>query len=90
MRLLEKKQAGMMRILSQVMLAHALTCPRHGPPQGAISGHQNDSGTYYVVVCHHTSHGNIPGKSNGNKGWYSWGGKENETHDFSYVVVRRK
>ena len=28
----------------------------HIPP-GVIMGHQNDSGTYYMVICHHT--GNV-------------------------------
>lgn len=60
----------------------------NGPPAGAVTGHQNNTGTMYAVVCHHTSHGKIPGKSNGRTSWYSWGGKEHETKDFSYVVVK--
>jgi len=61
---------------------------KHGVPHGTVKGRQNDSGEYHMVVCH-TTHGNIPGKSNGKKGWYSYGGKELETHDFSFVVVRK-
>ncbi|KAL5252404.1 hypothetical protein ACHWQZ_G015241 [Mnemiopsis leidyi] len=57
-------------------------------PPGVVTGHQRNSGTYYMVICHHTSHGKIPGKSDGRKAWYSWGGREHETHDFSYVVVK--
>ena len=62
---------------------------RHGVPHGTVKGRQKDSGEYHMVVCHHTTHGNIPGKSNGEKGWYSYDGKELETHDFSFVVVRK-
>jgi len=68
--------------------AHVTLEKARSPPMGVVQGHQQDSGSYYMVICHHTSHGKIPGKSNGNKAWYSWGGKEHETHDFSYVVVK--
>ena len=40
-----------------------------------------------MAICH-TPHGEIPGKSNGKSAWYCYGGKEVETHDFSYVVVK--
>lgn len=66
---------------------HVVLEKSRSPPKGAVAGHQ-PNGTYYMVICHHTSHGKIPGKSNGVKGWYSWGGKEHETHDYSYVVVK--
>ena len=39
-----------------------------------------------MAVCH-TPHGEIPGKSNGKSAWYCYGGKEVESHNFSYVVV---
>lgn len=61
-------------------------------PHGALDlGRMRDGSVYFVAVCH-TPHGNIPGKAKvntpaGPKGWYSFGGKEHETRDFSYVVA---
>jgi hypothetical protein len=58
------------------------------PPNGAVkSGHQNDgAGDLYTAVAH-TDKGNIPGKAKNNSCWYPYGGKENEIHNFSYVVM---
>ena len=61
----------------------------HSAPQGSVRGHQRDSGEYHVAVCH-THHGDIPGKATVRNAWYCYGGKEIETQDFSYVVVKDK
>lgn len=61
-------------------------------PHGALDlGRMQDGSVYFVVVCH-TPHGQIPGKAKlhtptGPKAWYSFGGKEHEIRDFSYVVA---
>jgi len=57
------------------------------PPLNAIlSGHQNDgAGDLWAVVAH-TPHGDIPGKAKDNICWYPYAGKEELTHDFSWVV----
>jgi len=62
------------------------------PPFGALDlGRMNDGSVYFIVVCH-TPHGLIPGKAKlhtptGPKAWYSFGGKEHEHRDFSFVVA---
>jgi len=59
------------------------------PPQGCVaSGFQNDgAGTVWTAVAH-TNHGDIPGKAIGNNCWYSYGGKEESTNNFSYLTMR--
>jgi len=56
--------------------------PRHS----IATGHQNDAaGTLYAGVAH-TNHGDIPGKANANTCWYPYGGKEELTQNYSYVI----
>jgi len=58
-----------------------------GPPLGAIiSGHQNDGAGELWAGVAHTPHGDIPGKAKGDICWYPYAGKEELTHDFSWVV----
>jgi len=39
------------------------------------------------AVVAHTNHGDIPGKAKGNECWYPYGGREESTNYFSYIVV---
>ncbi|KAL5252405.1 hypothetical protein ACHWQZ_G015242 [Mnemiopsis leidyi] len=62
------------------------------PPPGALDlGRMMDGSVYFVVICH-TGQGQIPGKAkmntpSGPKAWYSFGGREHEHFDFSFVVA---
>jgi len=57
-------------------------------PAGAVQGFQNDgAGVVYAAVAHTEEHGNIPGKAQGTNCWYSYGGREIWTDDFSWVVA---
>jgi len=57
------------------------------PPHGLAIGHQNDgAGTVWACVAH-TNHGDIPGKAIGTTCWYPYGGREETTNNFSWVVV---
>lgn len=42
----------------------------------------------YSVLCKNTGHGDIPGKGDGKKAWYCWGGREMESNNFQFVVVK--
>jgi len=59
------------------------------PPQGSLqTGFQNDrAGALWSAVAH-TNWGDIPGKAKGGECWFSYGGKEHATNNFSYVVGR--
>jgi len=63
-----------------------LKCLHCIPASALRTGRQNDgSGDLYATVSH-TEHGNIPGKGNGKHNWYPYGGKENLSQDYSYVI----
>jgi len=57
------------------------------PPQGALQcGFQNDGAGALFAAVAHTQWGEIPGKAKGAECWFSYGGVENPTNNFSYVV----
>jgi len=57
------------------------------PQEGVRAGHQNDgAGDLWCVVAH-TNHGDIPGKGKDNTCWYPYGGREETTNNFSWVVA---
>lgn len=59
----------------------------HIAPQNSIPcGMQNDGAGIVWLAVANTPHGTIPGKAIGNTCWYSYGGKETPTNDFSYVT----
>eukprot|EP00116_Pleurobrachia_bachei_P017730 sb/3477992/ len=72
---------------------------QHPPDEKFKVGHQNDgSGPYWAVLVD-TPHGQIPGKiapargarvtkGRAGKAWYSYGGKEVETPNFSHFMGR--
>jgi len=55
-------------------------------PSSHAHGHQTDGAGDLWCAIAHTDKGNVPGKAKGNECWWPWGGKENKTHDFSWVV----
>jgi len=55
------------------------------PHNAIVAGRQNDGAIVCIAIAH-TPQGNIPGKAMGNNCWYSFGGAEVATHDFSWVV----
>jgi len=57
------------------------------PQNGVRSGFQNDGAGELWSVVAHTEHGDIPGKGKGNECWYPYGGRENSTNNFSWVVA---
>jgi len=57
-------------------------------PQDGVKGHQNDGAGEVWCAIAHTDKGDIPGKAKGNDCWYSYGGQELHTNNFSWVVVR--
>jgi hypothetical protein len=71
---------------SWVIQAWSLHHVNNGPVAHSVAGHQNDgAGTVYLAVAH-TSHGDIPGKAQGNNCWYPYGGSEHSTNNFSWVA----
>jgi len=57
------------------------------PADAIASGNETDgAGVHYAAVAH-VEQGNIPGKAKGNTCWYSYGGKELTTDNFSWVVL---
>jgi len=68
-------------------LEHVRDTGGNAPPAGVKSGHQNDhNGDQWTAIAH-TKTGDIPGKAKGPVCYYSWGGKEVETRDFSYLTM---
>jgi len=57
---------------------------KHVPAGAFMTGRQND-GAFWTAVAH-TEYGDIPGKAKGDTCWYAYGGKEEVTHQFSWVV----
>jgi len=55
------------------------------PQDGVKAGHQNNDDLWCVVA--HTNQGDIPGKGKDDTCWYPYGGKEESTKNFSWVVV---
>ena len=55
------------------------------PPNALKLARQHNEGDHWTAVAH-TPQGDIPGKSVGNTCWYPYGGKENTTANFSWVV----
>jgi hypothetical protein len=56
-------------------------------PNTISCGYQNDgAGVLYAAVAH-TNWGDIPGKAQNNNCWYSYGGKEHSTNQFSWVTT---
>jgi len=56
------------------------------PPHAIPAGFQNDgAGKLYPIIAQ-TQWGTIPGKGLGTTAWFSYGGKEHTTHQFSWIV----
>jgi len=62
---------------------------KESPPQNGLAvGLQNDgAGKLWAAVAHSSEWGDIPGKARDHTCWYSYGGKEYYTDNFSWVVV---
>jgi hypothetical protein len=57
------------------------------PGASVPQGFQNDGAGALHFAIAHTPHGNIPAKAKGNQAWYPYGGREEVTHDFSWVDI---
>jgi len=71
---------------SYVIVNNPHLVKQNNPPHNAVPcGNQSDAGTIYAIVAH-SQWGDIPGKAvqNGNA-WFSHGGKEHSTLNFSWV-----
>jgi len=53
-------------------------------PKHAVKGSQNDGGDYWCAISH-SQYGKIPGKAQGKRCWFSWGGKEHITDKFEWI-----
>jgi hypothetical protein len=56
------------------------------PPPNAVLAQQTD-GVYGCVVAHTPNWGDIPGKAKDGTCWYSYGGKEYTTANYSWVIL---
>jgi len=57
------------------------------PPDAIACGNQTDGGGIHYSAVAHTAQGDIPGKAKDSTCWYSYGGKEITTGEFSWVVL---
>jgi len=60
----------------------------YAPQDSVKAGFQNDGAGDLWCIIAHTNWGDIPGKGKGNDGWFSYGGKEHATNNFSWVIAR--
>jgi len=51
-------------------------------------GNQNDGAGILFAAVAHTENGEIPGKANDKICWYPYNGKEEQTNNFSFVMIR--
>ena len=59
------------------------------PEDGLALGNQTDgAGLLYLAVANNTPWGAIAGKAKNNTCWYSYGGEEMNTDDFSWVCAK--
>ena len=57
-----------------------------GPPEGTLAGMQNDSAGLLYAAIANTQWGEIPGKAKGNECWFPYGGYEEKTNYFFWIV----